>query len=308
MKPKKALVLILLCAMFSFACKYVVLPEGIDSTSGGSKGWTAVATGVESIDDKLRIHLTIRNETNDWSAMTAAPDKPALLSVDANTTNCATVFVSSGGHRLAPGFQMRGYIGGTKTEPVTQLLYVECEGATLADGATLTVDYIYFTGQFNYYEPEANKRDGRLEVDLSALATDLTYPIATAVEGLLQPPDATLTAINDVALTLAKIERTSEGFRFSWKTANPGEYPSYVHIGNPPVIGADGIIYGLYEIPDLASVPITPAGGEAEWATEVAAPQNVAAPQETNSLIMLLSVESGKQRLYANYAIDLSGY
>jgi hypothetical protein len=105
-----------------------------------------------------------------------------------------------------------------------------------------------------------------------------------------------------VALTLANIERTSEGFRFDWKTANPGEYPSYVHIGNPPVIGADGIIYGIYEIPDLASVPITPAGGEAEWVTEVAA------PQEVNNLIMLLSAESGKQRLYANYAIDLSGY
>lgn len=302
MRSKKALVLILLCAMFSFACRYIVLPEGIDLASQDSQGWSAVATNIQSGDSGLRIDLTIRNDTNDWSAMAAVPDKPALLSVNGNTSNCATVFISSGGHRLAPGFQMRGYISGTKAEPVTQSLYVECEGARLDAGAKLVIDYIYFTGQFNYYEPEANKSTGKLEVDLDALVADLTYPVATPVEGLLQSPDATITAINDVVLTLATVGRTPEGLRFGWKTANQGAYPSYVHIGNPPVIGADGIIYGLYEVPDLASVPITPSGGEAEWATEVAAPQDVA------DLIVLLSVESGKQRLYANYAIELSGY
>jgi hypothetical protein len=66
------------------------------------------------------------------------------------------------------------------------------------------------------------------------------------------------------------------------------------------VIGADGIIYGIYEVPDLASVPITPAGDEAEWTTEVSV------PQDAEGLLILLSVESGKQRLYANYAIDIS--
>jgi hypothetical protein len=71
-------------------------------------------------------------------------------------------------------------------------------------------------------------------------------------------------------------------------------------IGTPPVIGADGIIYGLYEVPDLASVPITPAGGEAEWATEVAV------PQDATGLYILLSAKSGKQRLYANYAVDIT--
>lgn len=120
------------------------------------------------------------------------------------------------------------------------------------------------------------------------------------MEGLIQPPDTEITAINDVVLTLTKVERTDSGLRFSWKTANPGEYPSYVHIGIPPVIGADGIIYGIYETPDLASVPITPAGGEAKWTTEVAVPQDAA------GLYILLSVETGKQRLYANYAIDIT--
>ncbi len=300
MRSKTLLIPILVCALFSFACRYIVLPEGIELASGGSKGWSAVATKISSVAGVVRIDLTIRNETNDWSAMTAAANKPATLSSGGETTNCSTVFVSSGGHRLAPGFQMRGFTGGTKAEPVTQLLYVECEGATVAPGAKLLIDYVYFTGQFNYYEPEANKGNGKLEVNLDAIAADLSYPVGDKVEGVLQASDVTITAINDVALSLVNVERTPEGLHFTWRTRNPGTYPSYVHIGNPPVIGADGIIYGRYEVPDLASVPITPAGGEAEWATDVTV------PGEITDLIILLSAESGKQRLYANYAITLS--
>jgi hypothetical protein len=73
-----------------------------------------------------------------------------------------------------------------------------------------------------------------------------------------------------------------------------------VHIGDPPVIGADGIIYGRYKTPDLASVPISPASDQAEWTTEVAVPRDV------EVLYILLSVESGEQGLSANYAIDIS--
>jgi hypothetical protein len=80
----------------------------------------------------------------------------------------------------------------------------------------------------------------------------------------------------------------------------PRRIPAYVHIGTPPVIGADGILYGRYETPDLESVPITPAGGTAEWTTKVAVPKDV------KGLYILLSVESGKQRLYANYTIDVT--
>lgn len=300
MNAKKALLPLLMCALLTFACRYIVLPEGIDTGSGGGKGWSAVATNVESKDGKLRIELTIRNETNDWSAMQAVAGKPAVLSAGGKTTNCDTVVVGTGGHRLAPGFQMRGFTGGTRAEPVIQPLYVECPGAEAASGATLSIQYVYYTGWYNYYEPEANKGEGTLEVNLDEIATDLTYPIAETVEGLIQSADTEITAINDVVLTLTNVERTENGLRFSWKTANPGEYPSYVHIGIPPVIGADGIIYGIYETPDLASVPITPAGGEAEWTTEVAV------PSDATGLYILLSVETGKQRLYANYAIDIT--
>jgi hypothetical protein len=301
MSTRRTLIPVLVCALLTCACGYIVLPEDVGGGPAGSEGWSAVATNVGTSDaGDLHIDITIQNNTGDWSAMQAVEGKPAVLKAGGQTTNCDTVFASSGGHRLAPGFQMRGFIGGTKAEPETQLIYVECAGAEAASGATLSIDYVYFTGQFNYYEPEANKGDGKLEIDLDEVATDLTYPVAEEVEGLIQAPDVEITAINDVVLTLTGVERTDEGLLFSWKTANPGEYPTYVHIGNPPVIGADGILYGLYEVPDLASVPITPAGGEAEWTTEVTV------PQDATGLYILLSAESGKQRLYANYAIDIT--
>jgi hypothetical protein len=101
-------------------------------------------------------------------------------------------------------------------------------------------------------------------------------------------------------LTLVDVQRSKNSLQFNWQAANPGEYPTYVHVGNPPVIGADGIIYGFYETPDIVSVPITSAGGEAEWQTDVSVPQDV------KGLYILLSVETGKARLFANYAVDIS--
>jgi hypothetical protein len=116
----------------------------------------------------------------------------------------------------------------------------------------------------------------------------------------VQAAGAEIVALNDVVLALAAVERTDSGLQFSWRTTNPGEYPTYVHIGNPPVIGADGILYGYYETPDIVSVPITPAGASADWTTEVAV------PAEIGGLYIMLSVESGKARLFANYAIDIT--
>ena len=47
-------------------------------------------------------------------------------------------------------------------------------------------------------------------------------------------------------------------------------------------------------------MPITAAGDVATWTTEVAVP-----PDE-RGLYILLSVETGKARLFANYALDIS--
>ena len=303
MSIKKALIPILACALLLCACDYIVLPEEVGtSASAASKGWSAMATNIGKSDaGDLHVDLTIRNETADWSAMQAAANKPAVLTAgDGKTTNCDTVFVSTGGHRLAPGFQMRGFIAGTKAEPKTQLIYVECKGAEAVSGSKLSMDYSYVTGEYNYYYPEANKVDSTLEMNLDQVATDLKYPIAEPVEGMIQKPGTEITAINNVVLTLTDVERTDNGLQFKWQTSNPGEYPSYVHIGNPPVIGEDGIFYGFYESPDIVSIPITGAGDTAEWTTEVAVPKDV------KGFCIMLSVESKKQRLFTNYAVDIT--
>ena len=65
------------------------------------------------------------------------------------------------------------------------------------------------------------------------------------------------------------------------------------------MIGSNGIVYGYDEGPDLESVPVTPAGETAEWTTVTAVPDGV------SGMYILLSVESMKQRLYVNYALEL---
>lgn len=305
MSVKKALILVILAHLVStIACAYIVLPEGVGSDAGDSGEWAAFVTDIgESESGDVRIDIAIRNNTGDWSAMQALADSPAVLQQgDGTNTNCETVFVSSGGHRLAPGFQMRGYIAGTLYEPITQMIYVECPISEVPPESMLVIDYVFFTGQYNYYEAEANKAESTFELDLNQIQTDLTYPLAIEVEGLIQTSDTEITALNDVVLTLTDIQRSDSGLQFSWHTYNPGEYPSYVHIGNPPVIGEDGILYGYYQTPDIVSVPVTPAEGPAEWTTEVTVPQDV------SGYYIMLSVESGKQRLFANYAIDITEY
>jgi len=302
---KKILVLVFLVfILLNLSCKYIVLPEGLElqgASDGESMGWNAVATSIGETDrGDLHIDLTIQNGTGEWSAMSAVEGKPAVLTSDGESISCETVFVSSGGHRLAPGFQMRGYIAGTKSEPIIQPIYVECTGAEVSPGSTLSIPYSYVTGQYNYYEQDKNKVDDRLEIDLDSVAADLTYPVFKELDGLIQKPGIEIEALNKVILTLTSVQRVDSGLQFAWNTSNPGEYPSYVHIGMPPVIGDDGVLYGFYETPDIVSVPITPASDQAEWTTEVAVPEDV------EGLYILLSVETGKARLFENYAIDIN--
>jgi hypothetical protein len=152
----------------------------------------------------------------------------------------------------------------------------------------------------NYFEQEANKDSGTLVLNLDQVAADLTYPVAEVEEGLIQKSDAPIEVINTNVLTLIDVQRTDTGLQFKWQNSNPSEYPLRVHIGNPPVIGEDGILYGYYEIMDLESPPITPAGGAIDWTTEVVTPKDV------KGFYILLSFESGKQRQYANRAIDIT--
>jgi len=302
MNNKKALIPFLVCILVVCACDYIVLPEEEESSSAISKGWSALATNIgKSNTGDLHIDITIRNETADWSAMHALENNPAvLMASDGTPTNCDTVFVSTGGHRLAPGFQMRGYTAGTKAQPTIQLIYVECKGAEAAPGSKLSIDYTYVTGEYNYYYQETNKVDTTLEVDLDKVIKEVKYPIGEPVEGLIHKPADPITALNDCVLTLTEVTRTDQGLQFKWQTSNPGDYPTYVHVGTPPVIGEDGIFYGFYESPDLASVPITPAGDKAEWTTDITV------PKDSKGFYIMLSVESKKQRLFVNYPVDIT--
>jgi hypothetical protein len=177
---------------------------------------------------------------------------------------------------------------------------VECEGAS--SGSELVIDYISFIGELDYYVEveETNKVEGKLELNLEEVATDLTYPIATPLEGLIQDPGIEIVALSENVISLLDIQRTDSGFQFTWQNHNPSKFPLKTHIGIPPVIGDDGIIYGPYVTIDMPEVPLTPAQSSVEWTTEVAVPENV------GNYYILLSVESNKPRTYLNYALDIT--
>jgi len=308
MKLTRILLLALLVhALLASACVYIVLPDGIETPQLAEEDqvlrvWSAFVTAVgESPSGDLRIDITIRNDTGDWSTMRAVEAKPAVLTSEGKSSQCETVFIGTGGHRLAPGFQMRGYTAGTKSAPETQLLYVECKGAKMTAGATLTIDYVSFQGELDDYKPEENETSGTLELNLDEVVADLTYPVAESVEGLILPVNTGITGLSDNVVTLLDAQRTDSGLLFSWQNFNPTKFALKTHIGTPPVIGADGIIYGLYETLDIASVPVTPANENMQWETEVVVPQDV------TGFYILLSVESKKPRTYLNYVIDISG-
>ena len=304
---KKLPVLILLVSsLFIFACVYVVLPEGLEEAGAaeglGSGVWSAVVTNVGTSDTgDLHVDVTIRNDTGVWSTMHAVPDQPAILQTgDGKTVNCDTVFIGTGGHRLAPGFQTRGYTIGDVAAPQVQTLYVECKGTASSPGSILTIHYESFNGILDDYDPEANKTEGTLELNLDEVAADLIYPIAAPVDGLIQDVGTDIPALSDNVVTMLNAQRTDSGFQFTWQNFNPTKFPLKTHIGTPPVIGSDGIIYGVYETLDIVPVDITPANENMQWTTEVAV------PSDAKGFYVLLSVESNKPRTYLNYALDIS--
>jgi len=301
LKTPAAAAALLLGILVLGACDYIVTPADESTPTPVTAGvWTAVATAVSQTDaGDLHVDLAIENQTGDWSTMEVASSGAVSLKAgDGSSKSCGAAFVGTGGNYLAPGFRMRGYTGGTKAEPETQLLNVECEGATSAPGSKLVVAYTYVTGEFNYYRP-AGPTSGSLEVDLDKVDGALTYPIAQEVPDLVTKADASIEAINGVALTVTAITRTADGLEIDWHTENPTEYPTYVHIG-APVIGSDGIIYGFYESPHLVDTPITPAEESADWTTTVAVPADV------TGLYILVSVEAKQQKNFVSHAIDIT--
>ena len=301
--PILAFVLLLLVGGFLLnAGGYIVVPAvDVTPTPTGAKGWSAIVTNVGKDDaGGLHIDLTIRNDTGAWSAMQAEQGKPAILTTsDGKSTNCDTIFVGTGGTSLAPGFQMRGYTGGTKKELKPQLLYVECKGAAASPGAKLSIGYNYVTGAYDLHVP-AVPVSAKMELDLDQVVKDVKYPVATPVTGLIEKVGDKISAINDFTLTLTDAQRTDTGLELKWQDYNPTEYPNYVHIGTPPVIGADGIIYGLYEDPSIADATIALQKATAEWPTTVAVPKNV------TGLYVLVSVETRQSKYFVSHVIDIA--
>lgn len=306
MISKKVLIPVLLAInLFIIGCAYIVFPEGLeasDDSHAENEGWTGIVTDViETESGDLHIDIAIRNDTGDWNTMQAVDDKPAVLTAgDGKTTNCEAVFVGTGEHRMAPGFQIRGYTSDESGQPETQLLYVECEGAVAAAGSILTIDYLSFGGELDYYIEETNQVEGKMELNLEEVVTDLTYPVASPVDGLIQDASVEIIALSENVISLLDVQRTDLGFQFTWQNFNPSNFPLKTHIGIPPVIGDDGIIYGVFETQDMSEVPLSPAGKSVEWTTEVTVPDDV------SGLYILLSVESNKPKTYLKYAIDIT--
>jgi hypothetical protein len=300
---KKALIPSLLCILLSFACAYIVVPADlmVTPTSTASQGWSGMATSIgRSGAGDLHIDLAIRNDTQNWSAMQPAEGKPAVLTTsDGRKTNCDTVFVGTGGTSLAPGFQMRGYTAGTKREPKTQLLYVECQGAAASAGSKLSINYSYVTGDYDLHVPSIPV-NATMVLDLDHVAKDLKYPVATPVPELIAKLGDKISAINSFDLILTDVKRTDTGLELHWQDYNPSDYANYVHIGTPPVIGADGIIYGLYEDPSIEEATITLPKGTAEWTTTVAVPDDV------TGLFVLVSVETRQSKYFVSHVIDIT--
>jgi hypothetical protein len=309
MMPKKVLIPILLTVtIFMNACVYIVLPVGLESledANAENAGWTGIVTNVgESETGDLHIDVTIRNDTGVWSTMRAVDNQPAVLTSDGKTTDCETVFVGTGGHRLAPGFQIRGYTSDENGPPETQLIYVECAGAVTTPGSKLSIDYIGFDGDLDYYVEieEENQEEGNIELNLDEVVTDLTYPIGSPVDDLIRNAETEIVALSENVISLLDVQRSAAGFQFTWQNFNPSKFPLKTHIGIPPVVGEDGIIYGVYETLDIPEVPLTPAGENIEWTTDVPLPEDI------SGFYILLSVESKKPRTYVNYALDITDY
>lgn len=305
---KKWLAVALVLAMVMIAaagCRGFRRPMGLPTPTPGpgesssvGKGWSMFPIAVtKTAAGDLHVDLAVRNDTGDWSSMAATGEPAELMAKDGKKTPCETVQVGTGGHYLPPGFQIRGHsLRGGKT----QALFVECKGAEPAAGQQLNVPYAFIPGEYDYYAQDKNRTPAYVIVDLDLVSSALTYPAAEGSTVKAQAITEPIPALNKCTLENTGIVRTADAIAMDWKVTNPGEYDTKVHIGTPPVVGSDGIIYGVRVSPDIVDQPFSPPKGEVAFETEVSVPADV------TGLYLLLSVEQNRERLFANYLIDLT--
>jgi hypothetical protein len=308
MNLRKVAFLVAILGLVGTGCDYIVPPIDFSTATPNvaNEGWAGIVTNVTETGGSLHVDLSLVNKTGDWSAMDVASSKASVTDSAGKSTNCSrvfvgtAVFVNDGGWYLPPGFVMKGYTGGTVAKPAVQPIYVECDGVAKSAASKLRIDYRYIQGPFNYYTPSKYIGDS-MTLDLATVVTDTRYPVASTVDKLIAKSDAVLAGINNCTVQLTDVKRTDQGIELSWQSTNPGEYPAYVHIGLPPVIGSDGILYGFYQSPHLETPPITPSGGgKADWTTKVAVPADV------SGLYVLLPLETKQQKYFVDHVIDIT--
>ena len=308
MRVPRILAAVIVLGLAVAGCDYIVPP--IDNSTPtpilSGHGWGAIVTGVSEANGALHIDLSLRNDSGDWSAMNVAASSAKVTDAAGKTTSCATafvgtsVFVNDSGWFLPPAFVMKGYTSGSLATPTTQLNYVDCAGVTKAAGEKLAIQYTYITGPFNYYVP-SQKNSGTLNLDLDKVVTDTKYPVAAKATGVeIAKAGDKIPAINHCSLQLTGVKRTDTGIEFSWTNTNPGASPAYLHIGNPPVIGTDGILYGFYRSPHLSDDLITPSGGTAAWTT------TVITPKDATGFYILVPVESQQAKYFVDHVVDIT--
>lgn len=271
---------------------------GPDQAGAVGTGWSLIPAAVtKTAAGDLRVDLVARNDTGNWSSMAATGEPAELMTKDGKKITCSTVQVGTGGHYVPPGFQFRGY---ALKDNKTQALFVECKGVEPAAGQQLSVPYSFVSGEYDYYAQEKGKTQAYTNVDLDLAAPALTFPVAESSAVKAQAITEPIPTLNKTTLQNIGVARTADGITMKWKVTNPGEYDTKVHIGNPPVLGSDGIIYGVRVSPDIVDQPFSPPKGEVEFETGVSVPGDV------TGLYLLLPVEQTRERLFANYLIDLT--
>jgi hypothetical protein len=312
MNMRKRLALVAVLGLAVTGCDYIVPPPDYSTPTPQPAGdWGGVVTNVTEAGGALHVDLAIINETNDFGAMDVAKSKARVINAAGKKTDCGTVFfgtsvfVNGAGWYIPRGFIIKGYTGGSLEAPKTQPLFAECAGVAKSDAKTLEIDYSFIKGPYDYYSASTPYNE-TMQLDLTKIASDTKYPVATSIEGLtIEKPGDSIVGINKCTLTLTDVKRTDTGFEFTWAATNPSAYLSYLHIGNPPVLGADGILYGFYQTPHLVTVPIIPAAkdgvdGKTTWTSTAAVPADV------KGFYILLPMESKQNKYWQDHVLDIT--
>jgi hypothetical protein len=148
-----------------------------------------------------------------------------------------------------------------------------------------------------------------MTLDLDKVVKDEKYPVAEKFPGLvINKSDAVIEGINHLTVQLTDAKRTDTGLEFTWECVNSivGQDHAYMHIGYPPVIGSDGILYGRYASPHLAAYGDNntdlriPAQGKADFTTKVTVPKTV------TGLYIIVPEETQQAKYFVDHVIDIT--